>query len=259
MISIRPLRSALALSLASCLCAAIAAEPEQIYMRDCAQCHLPGIAGAPKVGDKAEWTRRIRAGKAMVYRNALEGIPNTAMGAKGGHKDLSDDQIRAIVDYMVNAAALDPQVLEAAARYDKLKIDDRDFIRLDTNYDGFISPQELKDDPVLAANLRRFDENKDGRLSPAEFRKAEIALEAERAAVNADDESLVRAVRAALERVNGVSLSSTKIEADHGTVTMVGMVANAEVARQAYVAIKRIPGIKKIDNRLISAEQLSFD
>jgi cytochrome c5 len=260
MISIRALvRSALAFSLSTYLCAAAAVETEEIYTIHCAQCHTPGMAGAPKVGDKAEWTRRIRAGRTLLYRSALEGVPNTAMTARGGQKELSDDQVRAVVDYMVNAAALDPAVLKAAARYEKLKIEDRDFIRLDANYDGFIAPPELTDDPVLAASLGRFDENKDGRLSPAEFRKAEITLEAERAAVNADDESLVRAVRAALERVNGLTVSSTKVEADHGTVAMIGMVSNAEVARRAYIAVKRIPGIKKIDNRLVSVEQLSFD
>ena len=129
------------LCLSLCVTGSLAADPGQTYMRDCAVCHLPGIAGAPKVGDKEEWGRRIRAGMNMIYRNALEGVPNTAMQGKGGQTDLSDELIRAIVDYMVNAAALEPQVLEEARRYDKLGIKDRDFIRFDANYDGFLSPR----------------------------------------------------------------------------------------------------------------------
>jgi cytochrome c5 len=236
-----------------------AADPGETYMRDCAVCHLPGIAGAPKVGDKEEWSRRVRAGMEMLYRNALEGIPNTAMQAKGGQTDLPDALVRAIVDYMVNAAALDARVLEAARRYDKLGISDRDFVRYDANYDGFLSPGELKDDPVLASNLGRFDADADGRLDPREFSRAEATLEAERTAAHADDATLVSAARSALRKVAGIDVQSTKIEADRGVVSIVGIVSNAEIVRRAEGALKRIPGIKKIDNRLVSGEQMGWD
>jgi cytochrome c5 len=237
----------------------LAAEVAQTYMRDCAVCHLPGIAGAPKAGDKKEWSRRIRAGFDMLYRNALEGIPNTAMQAKGGQTDLSDELVKAIVDYMVNAATLEPQVMAAARRYDKLGIGDRDFVRFDANYDGFLSPQELTEDPVLVSHLRRFDEDGDGRLSPAEFRRAESTLDAERIAAYADDASLVSAVRTGLGKVPGVDLASTKIEADRGVVSIVGIVSSADIVRRAHAVVKRIPGIKKIDNRLVSGEQIGWD
>jgi cytochrome c5 len=234
-----------------------AATLEENYMRNCAVCHLPGIAGAPKVGDKAEWSRRVRAGIANVYRNALQGVPNTAMMAKGGHDDLSDAEIKAIVDYMLGAAALDDNVLRAAARYDKLGITDRDFIALDANFDGFLSGSEV--DPVLSNNLARFDRNRDGKLSEAEYREAEATLERERAAMDVPDESLAAAVRAALAKVAGVDLKNTKVAAERGVVAMIGVVENAEIARKAYAAVKRINGIKKIDNRLVSSEQMAFD
>jgi cytochrome c5 len=240
--------------------AALAAtDAAHTYMRDCAVCHLPGIAGAPKVGDKPEWERRVRGGMDMLYRNALEGVPNTAMQAKGGQTDLPDDLIKAIVDYMVNAGGLDPQVLEAARRYDKLAIRDREFVRFDANYDGFLSAAELKDDPVLAANLRRFDQDADGRLSPAEFAKAEATLEAERMAVRADDAALTAAVRTALANVSGIDLQSTKVDARRGVVSIVGIVSTPEIVRRAHVAVKRIPGVQKIDNRLVSGEQMGWD
>lgn len=238
---------------------AYAQVPAHTFARDCAVCHVPGIANAPKLGDKPDWTRRIRAGIGMLYRNAIEGVPFTAMTAKGGHKDISDDEIRAIVDFMVAAAALDSTVLDAAARYEKLGIRDQDFIRLDADYNGMLSRQELAVDPALLAGLNRFDDNRDGKLSPVEYRKAEETLERERASADVDDATLVRAVRAALAKVQGVDLQTTKVEADRGVVAMIGVVPNAQAVRQAYNSVKRISGIKKLDNRLVSGENIGWD
>jgi len=78
---IHPMRSAFQLLLASLAvsCGAGATPPPENYTSLCAICHLPGIAGAPKVDDTANWARRARSGLSMLYCNALEGIPNTAM------------------------------------------------------------------------------------------------------------------------------------------------------------------------------------
>ena len=236
-----------------------AATLEENYMRNCAVCHLPGIAGAPKVGDREEWTKRVRAGVANVYRNAIKGIPNTAMMAKGGHDDLSDAEVKAIVDYMLNAAALDQKVLRDAARYEKLGITDRDFIALDRNYDGFLTRNEISADGVLVNNLARFDRNRDGRLSEAEYLEAEAVLERERAARDVPDETLVAATRHALTTVRGIDMPNTKIEAQHGVVSVIGIVESPEIANRAYAVLKRIDGIKKIDNRLVSGHQMGWD
>jgi cytochrome c5 len=64
-------------------------------------CHDSGALGAPKFGDKAAWQPRIAQGKQVLYSSALNGIG--AMPAKGGHPQLSDDQVKAAVDYMVGA------------------------------------------------------------------------------------------------------------------------------------------------------------
>jgi cytochrome c5 len=48
---------------------------QELYMRDCAVCHLPGIAGAPKVGDKAEWSRRVRPAEASSPWSASSATP----------------------------------------------------------------------------------------------------------------------------------------------------------------------------------------
>jgi cytochrome c5 len=68
----------------------------------CSACHGTGVAGAPKFGDKAAWAPRIKQGKDQLYADALKG--KGAMPPKGGNPSLSDDAVKAAVDYMVNAA-----------------------------------------------------------------------------------------------------------------------------------------------------------
>ncbi len=238
---------------------AAAATPAEHYTDLCSSCHLPGIHGAPKVGDREDWTQRLRPGLNIVYRNAIEGIPNTAMLAKGGQTALSDADIRAVVDYMIAASGLSASVLRNAARYDKLGLTDRDFIRLDTSRDGFLSRAELADDPLLVRNLARFDTNKDGRLSEAEYRSAEILLEQERIAVTVDDATLNAAVRKALSTVKGIDPDGLKIEVAAGALVMSGVVGHASMATRAQDAVKRVAGIKSISNRLVSGDQMGWD
>ena len=72
----------------------------------CSVCHGPGLAGAPKAGDKAAWGPRIAEGKATLYQHALNGYNGKTgvMPAKGGRTDLPDDLIKQGVDYMVSLA-----------------------------------------------------------------------------------------------------------------------------------------------------------
>lgn len=251
------MRYALAALLFALASVASAASFEESYMKNCAVCHLPGIHGAPKVGDKAEWSRRIRPGLSTVYRNAIKGIPNSAMMAKGGHDDLSDAEIKAIVDYMVGAAAIEPAALKEAARYDALGITDADFIALDRDFDGGLSRAEV--DPVLAKHFARFDANRDGKLSEAEYRSAEATLERERAAVEVTDEALVTQARSALAKIKAIDLPNTKVEAERGVLSVVGIVGSPQDVKDAYAAVKRIAGIKKIDMRLVSGHQMGWD
>jgi len=235
-----------------------AASPAEQYMTYCALCHLPGIHGAPKVGDREDWTRRIRPGLTMVFRNAVEGMPNTAMLPLGG-APLTAAGVWAIVDYMVSAAGLPASALKDAARYEKLGITSRDFIRRDANYDGFLTREELAGDDTLLAAFARFDENRDGRLGEAEYLKAEAALERERASAQVDDATLEANVRVALSRVKGVDLKDVKLSVVAGIVSITGIVGHASVAVAANDALKRIAGVKKIDNRLVSGEQIGWD
>ena len=77
-----------------------------VYNQVCAACHGAGIAGAPKVGDKAAWAPRIAQGMDTLYKHAIEGFQGKAgvMPAKGGRADFSDKSIDNAVDYMVAAS-----------------------------------------------------------------------------------------------------------------------------------------------------------
>jgi cytochrome c5 len=237
---------------------AVAATPAENYVTYCALCHMPGIHGAPKVGDREDWARRVRPGLSMVYRNVIEGMPNTAMLALGG-APLSAAEVKAIADYMVAAAGLPASTLKDAARYDKLGIADRDFVRRDVNYDGFLSREEVAGDAVLLKSFARFDENRDGRLGEAEYLKGEATLARERAAAQVDDAALETAVRKALAKVKGVDFQYTKINVNDGVVSIVGIVEHASIAAHVQDAVKRIAGIRKLDNRLVSGDQIGWD
>ncbi len=72
------------------------------YDSVCHVCHGAGVAGAPKLGDKAAWAPRIKQGVAALHANAMKG--KGAMPPKGGNPSLSEADVAGAVDYMVSAA-----------------------------------------------------------------------------------------------------------------------------------------------------------
>ncbi len=79
---------------------------QEIYDGVCFACHAQGLAGAPKQGDKATWADRLAQGNDKLYSNAINGYTGASgsmMPAKGGRADLSDDDVKAAVDYMITA------------------------------------------------------------------------------------------------------------------------------------------------------------
>jgi cytochrome c5 len=86
--------------------AAAKADGKKVHDTACMACHATGVAGAPKTGDKAAWTVRIAQGTSVLYDHAVKGFQGKAgvMPAKGGNTALSDDEVKAAVDYMVGVA-----------------------------------------------------------------------------------------------------------------------------------------------------------
>jgi len=82
----------------------MAASAESTYKSACSACHDAGVAGAPKLGDKAGWAPRLKQGTETLYKSALQGKPGTAMMAKGGFANLPDADVKAVVDLMIARA-----------------------------------------------------------------------------------------------------------------------------------------------------------
>ncbi len=80
------------------------AEGKKVYGSTCALCHAAGVAGAPKPGDTADWGPRIAQGKDILYKHALEGFTGAKgqMPARGGSTTLTDDEVKAAVDFMAD-------------------------------------------------------------------------------------------------------------------------------------------------------------
>lgn len=82
---------------------AAADKGEEVYKKTCNLCHQAAVAGAPKFGLKAEWEPRIAQGMNILYEHAIKGYAGSkgTMPPKGGNPALSDDDVKAAVDYMV--------------------------------------------------------------------------------------------------------------------------------------------------------------
>ncbi len=83
-----------------------AAAGEATYKATCQVCHLAGVAGAPKYGDKAAWKDRIAQGKPTLYEHAIKGFQGKVgfMPAKGGNASVPDADVKAAVDFMVEGS-----------------------------------------------------------------------------------------------------------------------------------------------------------
>jgi cytochrome c5 len=93
---------------------------EQVFQAVCKTCHELGIAGAPKVGDKAAWAGPIKKGYETLVQHALNGFQETGkvMPPRGGNPDLSDVEVERALVYMANRSGAnfkEPAATTAAA------------------------------------------------------------------------------------------------------------------------------------------------
>ena len=76
---------------------------QAVYGKFCYVCHDVGLTGAPKPGDAENWGPRIEKGIAVLYDGAINGFQGQRgiMPPKGGVSMLSDEEVQAAVDYLV--------------------------------------------------------------------------------------------------------------------------------------------------------------
>lgn len=75
---------------------------EQVYKAVCVACHETGVAGAPKLGDRATWTPLIAEGQYVLTAHAWVGV--RAMPARGGNADVSLSEFAKAVAFMANGS-----------------------------------------------------------------------------------------------------------------------------------------------------------
>ena len=77
---------------------------KSVYDKACFICHTTGITGAPKPGDAENWAPRITKGLDTLYSNAIKGFQGETgiMPPKGGNLLLSNEDVMAAVDYLVD-------------------------------------------------------------------------------------------------------------------------------------------------------------
>jgi len=80
-----------------------------LFQANCFACHGPAapMLNAPQVGVNANWVPRLEktGGRDGMVASAIAGVAGTAMAPRGGSA-LNDDEIGAVVDYLLSQAGL---------------------------------------------------------------------------------------------------------------------------------------------------------
>ena len=234
-------------------------EAETLYRQNCSHCHSGNAPSAPRIGDTQAWTSRLSGGFNQLYNSAINGIPNTAMIAKGGHQELSDEQVKLLIAYMLSKSNISSKTISQALSYDNRKITDREFILLDKNKNGLLDKHELQDQAVYSKSLASFDKNKDGALSPTEFIELRTFLETSRQSMKVSDEEITQLIKLTTSNIQGMPQSGIRVNTKDSNVTIAGVVGSNEIIAKIWQSIRWIPGIKSFDNRLMTSEMLAFD
>jgi cytochrome c5 len=88
---------------------------EQVFQAQCSACHTAGVAGAPKIGDEAAWSARVKTGFDALLNSSLKGKGSMPTQAGGDH---SDFEIARAVVFMANKSGAkfeEPKAPAAAA------------------------------------------------------------------------------------------------------------------------------------------------
>ena len=75
----------------------------QVVKAQCAKCHQDGKGGAPKVGDRDAWSKRLSQGVDHAVQSAIKG--HGGMPPRGDRADLTDGEVRSAILYMFNPKA----------------------------------------------------------------------------------------------------------------------------------------------------------
>jgi len=85
-------------ALASAAGETISPAGEKLYQSACLACHMAGVAGAPKLGDKATWATLAEKGMDALMEVTING--KGAMPPRGATQ-ADDATLQAAVEYMI--------------------------------------------------------------------------------------------------------------------------------------------------------------
>ncbi len=95
---------------------------EQVYRETCMACHGPGLANAPRFGDKKAWGKLIAEGQPVLTAHGWVGV--RAMPPKGGRNDLSLEEFARAVAWMARAGGGNWQDPDAAM-LERIRVEER--------------------------------------------------------------------------------------------------------------------------------------
>jgi osmotically-inducible protein OsmY len=122
-----------------------------------------------------------------------------------------------------------------------------EFMKLDTNHDGYLSPAETGVLPGFSKAFKEADANHDGQLSYGEYIKAASLYDRARAEKYLDDSIITAKVKADLLARLGRPSLGLDVETDHGRVYLSGLVdSNTERHEVVQIAsaVSGVTGIK---------------
>ncbi len=71
-----------------------------IFLQNCAKCHVNGVAQAPRITSHSEWEPRLQGGRQNLLNSVLRG--KDGMPPKGGNASITDEEAIAAMDYIVS-------------------------------------------------------------------------------------------------------------------------------------------------------------
>lgn len=81
---------------------------KELWIEYCAECHVRGLGGAPKIASYSDWEPRLAQGTDVLYQHAIDGYEGPLMNEmppKGGHDELTEEQVKQAVDFLVYAVS----------------------------------------------------------------------------------------------------------------------------------------------------------
>jgi len=122
-----------------------------------------------------------------------------------------------------------------------------DFVRLDTNNDGYLSRKEAAKDKDTARYFSKYDANHDGKLSEEEFN----TLKNRKAAEYIDDSKITAEVKAKLIKAEGIKSAEISVATTDGVVTLSGKVESDSQLMEAERIARKVKGVKQVRSTLM--------